>query len=51
MLIAVLNSLMSYLLLVLVIAAVGAAGIFIGIRLRKSKDHKEEAERLEEVEK
>lgn len=47
MLIAVLNSLLSYLLLVFVIVAVGAVGIYIGFRLRKRKDAGKKAEKAE----
>lgn len=38
----ILNSLLSYLLLVLVIAVLAGIAIFLGITLRKNKNRKEE---------
>lgn len=50
-LVAFLNSLLSYLLLFAVCVLVVAAGIFIGIRLRKKKDAKDAVSDTQEEEK
>lgn len=47
--IAFLNSFFSYLLLVVVMAAIAGTGIFVGIIMRKKKNLSEETKTVEET--
>lgn len=47
--IAFLNSLFSYLLLFVVMAAIAGTGIFVGITMRKKKNLSEETKTADEV--